>query len=79
MCEQLALKPPFWLLSLPLFLVLYRNTPSQPQGGNCESDLEDKRGDCDGDLEDEIVEGDLNREEKVGDDLDDKRVDGEEK
>ena len=72
--EHLALKPPFWLLSLPLFLVLYRNTASpSPQGadkrdGDCESDLEDERGDRNGDGEDKIVEGDLNREDKIGDD-----------
>ena len=33
MREQLrALKPPFWLLSLPLFIVLYRNTATSTQG-----------------------------------------------
>ena len=43
-----------------------------------EGDLDDKR-DCDGDVGDKIVEGDLNREEKVGDDLEDKRGDGKDK
>ena len=72
--EHLALKPPFWLLSLPLFLVLYRNTASpSPQGedkrdDDCEANLEDERGDRDGDGEDKIVEGALNREDKIGDD-----------
>ena len=75
---QLALKPPFWLLSLPLFLVLYRNTASpSPQGedNDCEGDLDDKRGDRESDVEDEIIEGG----EKLGDDLEDKRnnVEGE--
>ena len=76
---QLALKPPFWLLSLPLFIALYLNTASQPQGDGDECNLDDKRGDRDGDVEDKIVEGDLNCEDKIGDDLEDKRVDGEDK
>ena len=80
MRKQLALKPPFWLLSLPLFLVLYRNTASpSPQGedDDCEGNLDDKRGDSD--VEDEIVEGALNRGGRVGDDIEDKRdnVEGE--
>ena len=37
-----ALKPPFWLLSLPLFIVLYRNTATSPHG-------DDKRVDGEGD------------------------------
>ena len=74
MRQHLALKPPFWLLSLPLFLVLYRNTASQPWGedDDCEGDVEDKRDDRDGDVEDEI--GDVNREEKIEDDLEDKKM-----
>ena len=39
----MTLKPPFWLLSLPLFLVLYRKTPSH-------MDTEDKRDDGEGKL-----------------------------
>ena len=42
-------------------------------------DLDDKRGDCDGNVEDKMVEGDFNCEEKVGDDLEDKRGDREDK
>ena len=85
--EQRALKPPLWLLSLPLFLVLYRNNVSQQQSkdkrdDDCEGALEDKRGDLDGgcNVEDKIVEGYFNREDKIGDDafdLEDRRVDGE--
>ena len=85
--EHLALKPPFWLLSLPLFLVLYRNTAAQPQGDDkrdddCEGDLEDERGDRDG--EDTILEGALNREDRIGDDdfedeRGDRNGDGEDK
>ena len=45
MWEQLgALKPPFWLISLPLFIVLYRNTATSPQG-------EDKRVDDKGNVD----------------------------
>ena len=79
---QLALKPPFWLLSLPLFLVLYRNTASpspQSEDDDCEGAFDDKRGDLHSDVEDKIVESDLHRGGKVGDDLEDKRnnVEGE--
>ena len=80
MREQLALKPPFWLLSLPLFLALYHNTASpSPQGedDDCEGALDDKRGDLGGNVEDEIVEGALNRDDKTGDDLEDKRKNAE--
>ena len=45
--EHLALKPPFWLLSLPLFLVLYRNTAT-----NSLTQTEVKSDDGEGDLED---------------------------
>ena len=42
MWEQLrALKPPFWLISLPLFIVLYRNTAASPQGKDKRVDGED--------------------------------------
>ena len=77
MREQLTLKQPFWLLSLPLFLVLYRNTSSpspQSEDDDCESGLGDKRGDRDGNVEEKIVEGDLNRKDAIGDDdLEDKK------
>ena len=75
--EQRALKPPFWLLSLPLFLVLYCNTASQPRG-------EDKKDGCEGDLnlEDKIGDSDGNAKDKRGDGdggLEDRRVDDEDK
>ena len=88
--EQRALKPPFWLLSLPLFLVLYCNTGSQPRGEDkkdgCEGDLnlEDKIGDRDGilNLEDKRGDSDGNAKDKRGDGdggLEDRRVDDEDK
>ena len=44
----MALKPPFWLLSLPLFVVLFRNTavannPEAEDNCNDDLDLEAKR------------------------------------
>ena len=72
---QLGLKPPFWLLSLPLFLVLYRNTATIQQS-------EDKREDCQGEphLEDKRVNGDGEDEGVDGDgggNGEDKAEDGE--
>ena len=67
----MALKPPFWLLSLPLFLVLYRNTATSPQG-------EDERDDCNGDLhlEDKRVNGDGD-DRRIDADGGDKGVNGD--
>ena len=88
MREQPALKPAFWLISLPLFIALYRKTANGPQGedkrDDCEGalDLEDKIGNLDDDVEDKKgdCEGDLGLEDKTGgfgDNLEDKRVDEE--
>ena len=71
MWEQLrALKPPFWLLSLPLFIVLYRNTATSPQG-------KDKRvhGEGDGNVNGD-GDGKRSSDEKQ-DDVEDKREYGE--
>ena len=62
------------MISLPLFIVLYRKTANGPQG-------EDKREDCEGDLglEEKIGEGDVDGKDKRVDgdeDLEDKIVDG---
>ena len=67
----MALKPPFWLLSLPLFLVLYRNTATSQQS-------EDRRDDCQGDLhlEDKRVNGDGD-DQRIDGDGEDKRVNGD--
>ena len=69
-----GVKTTLWLLSLPLFLVLYRNTASpSPQGeekrdDDYEGNLEDERVDRDDDVEDKILEDALNREDRIGDD-----------
>ena len=73
--EQLALKPPFWLISLPLFIVIFRKTATKLQG-------EDKKDDRDGDLdlEGKIDDSDVDVEDnKVdgNDALEDKIVDGD--
>ena len=60
MREQLgALKPPFWLISLPLFIVLYRNTATSPQA-------EDKRVDGDGDGDERPDDGDAKDKREYG-------------